>query len=263
MTPLLALAFTSAQILAAPSPDELLAQAESAFRDGLQRVAEAPDRPAEARQCFGRAARLYEKLLRAGADNAALYRNLGNASLLAGDLPRAILAYRRGLLLKPNDHALRRNLAFAREEVALPPGSLGRPPVDHRPPWLPRLPLWVPGLAFALYSLGWLGLARWWMVRRSGWLIGGGSALGMSALLATGLVWEARQDTQEQRYPIVVIAEDGVLLRKGNGLSYPPRSETPLNRGVEARLLYERGPWVQIELSGGEVGWVMQAYVIR
>ena len=49
--------------------------------------------------------------------------------------------------------------------------------------------------------------------------------------------------------------EDGVLLRKGDGQTFPPRYETPVNRGVEARRLYERGGWVQIELSGGEVGW--------
>jgi hypothetical protein len=65
---------------------------------------------------------------------------------------------------------------------------------------------------------------------------------------------------QEQQHPLVVIADDGVLLRKGNGLSYPPRYETPLNRGVEARLLVSRGDWLQIELEGGEIGWVPREY---
>jgi uncharacterized protein YgiM (DUF1202 family) len=59
----------------------------------------------------------------------------------------------------------------------------------------------------------------------------------------------------------VVIAEDGVLLRKGNSTAYPRRHETPVNRGVEARLLFERGDWVQVELSGGETGWVPRGYV--
>jgi hypothetical protein len=47
-----------------------------------------------------------------------------------------------------------------------------------------------------------------------------------------------------------------VLLRKGDGAAYPPRYETALNKGVEARRLYERRDWSQIELSGGEIGWV-------
>jgi uncharacterized protein YgiM (DUF1202 family) len=62
--------------------------------------------------------------------------------------------------------------------------------------------------------------------------------------------------------PLVVIAEDNVILRKGNGLSYPPRYEQPVNRGVEARLRYERGDWLQIELAGGEVGWVPRAVAL-
>jgi hypothetical protein len=57
-----------------------------------------------------------------------------------------------------------------------------------------------------------------------------------------------------------VIVEDNVLLLKGNGDAYPPRYETPVNQGVEARLLFERDGWLQIELSGGEVGWIRADY---
>jgi len=53
-----------------------------------------------------------------------------------------------------------------------------------------------------------------------------------------------------------------VMLRTGNGLRYPPRYETPLNRGVEARLLFTRGDWLQIEFAGGEVGWVPREYAL-
>lgn len=250
--------------VSAASPADLLARAEAAFQEGVRHVAETPTKPAEARNCFARAADLYERLRQTGADNAALERNLGNASLLAGNLPRAILAYRRGLRLAPDDHELQRNLAFAREQVVLPPpGNWGQPPIEHRPPWLPRMPVWTPALAFSLYALAWLLLIRWWMVRRNAWRKAGGAALALSAFLGAGLTWEKWRDDWENRYPLVVIADDGVLLRKGNGLAYPPRSEIPLNRGVEARLRFERGSWLQIELAGGEIGWVPLAYVLR
>ena len=36
----------------------------------------------------------------------------------------------------------------------------------------------------------------------------------------------------------------------------------PVNQGVEARLLFERDGWLQIELSGGEVGWVRAEYAV-
>jgi len=60
----------------------------------------------------------------------------------------------------------------------------------------------------------------------------------------------------------VVITADGVPLREGNGVAYPARYDAPLNRGVEARLLFVRGDWLQIELAGGEVGWVPGASTV-
>src|SRR5262249_22757717 len=90
------------------------------------------------------------------------------------------------------------------------------------------------------------------------------AALGLAgtALLSQEIVAEQRRYELDREQPLVVIAADGVLLRKGNGLSYPPRYETPLNRGVEARVLCARGAWRQIELAGGEVGWVQYDQIL-
>ena len=46
-----------------------------------------------------------------------------------------------------------------------------------------------------------------------------------------------------------------------NGPSYG-RYETPLHAGVEGRRLFVRGDWVQIELAGGEVGWLPREHVL-
>jgi uncharacterized protein YgiM (DUF1202 family) len=59
-----------------------------------------------------------------------------------------------------------------------------------------------------------------------------------------------------------VVAQDNVLLRTGNGLSYPARYDTPLNRGVEARLLLRRDDWLKVELGGGETGWLPRSSVL-
>jgi hypothetical protein len=72
-------------------------------------------------------------------------------------------------------------------------------------------------------------------------------------------LWSERQ---QSLHPLVVIAQDRVPLRNGNGVLYPPRWETPLNSGVEARLQFERGDWLQIELAGGQTGWVPRAAVL-
>ena len=89
------------------------------------------------------------------------------------------------------------------------------------------------------------------------------------ALIALGLergqfltVLAVREARNTSTAPLAVIADDGVLLRRGDGLSYPARYETPVNRGVEARVLTERRNWLQIELSGGEIGWVLREYVL-
>jgi len=203
-------------------------------------------------------------LRRRGAHNVDLYRNQGNCYLLAGDLPRAILSYRRGLRLAPDDWTLRENLTYAREQVAYPVrGDLGRPPADTVPPWLlyfsPRLSLL---LLVCFYSLGWLGLARWWMAGRTAPLAVGIVAFLLAILPAARLTLEEWREREASLHPLVVVAADGIPLRRGNGMLYPLRFETPLNRGTEASLQLERGQWLQIELAGGVLGWVPRHAVL-
>jgi hypothetical protein len=242
------------------SDADLQRQAVDSFAEGVRLREESE----KARPLFRRSADLFEELRRRGAANPALFRDQGNACLLADDLPGAILAYRCGLRLAPNDRALQQLLAAAREQVVYKqPGRFARPPINHRPPWLPRLPVGATLLlACAFYGAGWLSLTRWRMLRRGPFLSLALGLFAVAALLAAALAVEATQRRGEVARPLVVIAHDGVLLRKGNGELYPRRHETPVNRGVEARLLFERDGWLQVELSGGESGWVPREYVL-
>jgi hypothetical protein len=120
------------------------------------------------------------------------------------------------------------------------------------------------GLLFALsllaYTVGWGVLAYWWMRRRRQFLVYG-IALFLGAAAMGALLFHRQQADRIQ--PIVVIAADRVHLRKGNSFLYPPRYDTPLNRGVEAHLLFAREGWLQIQLAGGEVGWVPAADTVH
>jgi tetratricopeptide (TPR) repeat protein len=236
-------------------PDQtILERAEKEFQEG---VSLRQDRE-QARPHFRKAADYLEALRQNGVANALFYRNLGNAHLLADHLPQAILSYRRGLCLSPEDAVLRECLAEARQRVAYPPSrDLGRPQNENRPPWMPYVRTqWLIGAAFVCYVLGCVFTTRWRMVRRPRFLAGGIIFLVLSAFCGGWLVIRAAEDRDRAVHPLVVIARDGVLVRRGNSMAFPVRYDTPLNRGVEARLLYERAGWLQIQLFGGEIGWV-------
>jgi hypothetical protein len=242
------------------SDAEVLQQAEAAFHAGL----ELRSQPQEARRLFRLAAQQYELLRQHGANNAVLFRNQGNSYLLAGDVAQAILAYRRGLRLAPNDLSLRANLAQAREQVVYPEASpLGRPLPERLPPWLPRpRPWWVLLISVLLYSLGCISVTKWWMTRRGRLLSTGVTAFCLAAVASAFLMLQLWLAEDGVRHPLVVVARDGLHLRSGNGQTYPPRFATPVNRGVEGRLVHQRGSWLQIELAGGEIGWVPAASVL-
>jgi hypothetical protein len=127
-------------------------------------------------------------------------------------------------------------------------------------PWLEGG--WVVGATVCLYVLACIGLTRWLMVRRGSLLGGGLVTLIAAGILAGVAIRLGQQEQWETAHPLVVIAEEGLLLRRGNALTFPARSSTPLPPGAEARLLFERGDWLQIELASGEVGWVPTAYTL-
>jgi hypothetical protein len=240
----------------------LLEDANRHFEAGVQasRGSEA------ARPWFRTAAEDYDRLQSRGYRSPVLFRNQGNAYWLAGDLPRAILSYRRGLHLAPRDRQLLTALELARDQVAYGEGPSLRPArADGWLAWLPlpacqyctrQLLFWC---ALASYSVFWVGLSRWWMVRDRGWLITTGAALLSSSLFAGALALDLAQERDRDHHPVVVIARDGIALRKGNGRSYPLRREALLNAGVEGDLIFERGPWLQIRLADGTMGWVTRA----
>ncbi len=239
---------------------EILESVDRAFQEGIR---SRQDRE-QARPHFRQAARNLEELRRRGANNAMLYRNLGNAYLLADDLPRALLSYHRGLRLSPNDAALNELLAEARQLVVYPPsGDLGRPRREDRAAWMPYVPgEWLMGATLACYVVGCVAATRSRMVRQTRYLLGGLFFLSASALCAGGLLVRIAEERERAAHPLVVVARDEMPVRRGNGMAFPPRYETPLNRGVEGRLLLEREGWVQVELSGGEIGWLPREAVL-
>jgi hypothetical protein len=238
----------------------LLERAEAEFHAGV----EARAHPEQARKSFRAAADLYEALDRRGNENPVLCGNLGKSALLAGDLPRAVRAYGHGLRLEPGNGLLREDLEYARDQVQYPANTRTRPSADAWPPWLPRpTDDLLLAAALGLYGVACLTGTGWLMVRRKALL--NLSVVTIVLAVVPGLWWALRQsDAVEQKeHPLVVIAADATPLRTGNGLSYPRRNALPVvTRGMEARLRFERGDWVQVEFPGGEVGWLPRKSVL-
>jgi hypothetical protein len=245
---------------AAESDQELAARAQERCQAALVAGYDS----AAGRALFRQAADDYEKLRQRGYGDAALLQSEGNAYFLAGDIPRAILAYQRGLREAPGARSLRTALQSARQHAesgnshAERAGFLGLIRPAFRRCELAAL-FWT---AIACYCLSWIGWARWWMTRERSYLVAAIAAL-LGALLTAGCLAADWIDLDEDAtHPLVVAARAGVILHTGNGGSYPARLETPLQPGVEGRLRFERDDWLQIRLVTGETGWVSRGDVL-
>lgn len=66
---------------------------------------------------YAAAAALYEQAIKQDGPSSVIYYNLGNAYYKDQQIPRAILAYERALLLNPSDRDARFNLELARQKT--------------------------------------------------------------------------------------------------------------------------------------------------
>jgi hypothetical protein len=234
------------------------------FRRGVQ-LRSTPGEAAHAAETFREAALGFQCIDRFWQSPVptAVERMTGHSYFLAGDLPRAILVYRRGLRLDPADAKLRTALDYARAQVQYPPAPdlarLMQPEPEYWPPWLALRTLGI--YAFALYFAACLAATRWRMTRRRRWLAAAGIALALATVPAVGSGIEWLRQRHDAAEPVVVLARD-CPLRVGNGPDYPLRLDAPLPRGAEVRRLFERNGWVQVELSGGVVGWLPRDAVV-
>jgi hypothetical protein len=228
--------------LAAPvcasETDELRQQAEATFRRALEERD-----PTRAREAFRKVAATYEQLSAAASSSGQLYCNLGTAYLGADDVGRAILNYRRAERLNPGDERVQSGLRLALqrvESVPIPTSSWVSLPVR----------MWAGG---ALYLVGWSLLLI-------GWRYGGRKLVLVSVLVillgTVGLGSAGWQLASEALEPAGVVCAEGVVLREGNGPSFPAVRAQPLPPGCEFRVLQRMGNWQKIELSDGAVGWV-------
>jgi tetratricopeptide (TPR) repeat protein len=202
---------------------------------------------------FPDAARSYGVILNSGAASPNLLFNDGNAEFKAGNLGRAIAAYRRAALLAPRDADVRANLEFARNQVQGTTlreshwqGLIGVLTLNE---WatLAMIAFW---LAFILFSAmqirpalkgGLRGLARCT------------AAAAIFCCVCLGTITHIHSESIA-----VVILPDAVTRV---GPFDDAQNAFAVHDGAELAILDERIGWVQVGDGTGRTGWMQSAQV--
>lgn len=262
-----------------PELQRLFESANDKFRAGLE--VSKTDRPA-AEALFREAAGAWREVARIGnIHNVKLETNIANASLLGGDVPGAILAYRRALVIDPTDRVVIAGLAAARRSAgteALALGqSLGKKADGARAApgeggvrgTLAAIGEAVRGVServtIAISSrmlvfLGAVGYVAFFAcatlrmlgrLRTPGWVF---ALLIITTAASTGplLVRESRA----ARASDAVVLATNVVARNGPAELYDPAFQEPLRAGLEVAVVERRGAWTMIRLRDGREAWV-------
>lgn len=203
---------------------------------------------------YTEAARCFEALEAEGHHNGHLLYDQGNAWYRAGDVGRAVHAWRRAGLFLPRDGDLAANLRTAREKTRddlAPPderGALGRTlllPYDR----MSANELLLLGAVFWALLLV-LGAIR--MVRA--FPGSAGLLLLCGVLSAGGLIGWGARSIQLATAPLGVVLTEEVTLRSGRDVQ--SRDLALLHAGAELTVVERTTGWVQVALSSGQRGWL-------
>ena len=239
----------------ATTPAAMLARADDLFDRAALALR---DNPTAARGLFAQAAAAYQELVRDHqVRHAAIYTNLGNARLLAGDVGRAVADLRRAERLDPTSDAARRSLEAARARVpaAVAPDTSTRA-LDILLIWrriLPRSVVMLIGLCawIAVWTLGAVRIASPDNRPHAAWILipAAGAALCLGGLLLEEFAVFRRHDA-------VVIAEDAVGRLGPDAVAFEPSFSAPLAPGVEGTIVAANDDWRMLRLADGRTTWL-------
>ena len=210
---------------------------------------------------FRRAERLFARAAEDGARSAALYANLGSAALQAEHIGTAVLAYRRALLIDPDQRRALQNLEHLRAS----------------------LPAWVPqresGGLLDTFFFWHRTLSRAERARVGAFCFAAAGLLLAAAIrfrqttlrnaaLLPALVWVAllaslAMDPAARARDEAVVTAGEAVARAADSALAPVAFPAPLPGGVELRILERRSPWLRIRLANGRDAWVAESSVTR
>lgn len=212
--------------------------------------------PAQAVVLCRKAAARYERVLKdSDLKNARVYYNLANVYFRMDDLGRAILNYRRALLLDPNDGKLRQNLQYARAR------RNDQFQESEQARILKTLFFWHYDLRLSLrqklfsvfFVLFWLNAILLLYNTKAAWRVTLLLLLILSLSTGSSILISLR-NMHKQQYGVIVAAQS--MPRKGDSESYAPSFAEALHAGCEFKLLQRRKTWSEVELPDGQSCWL-------
>ena len=203
---------------------------------------------------FSGAADAYEKILQTGAQSPALLFNYANAEFKAGNLGKAIAAYRKAELLAPRDSEIRANLDFVRNQVQ---GATVRE--NRWQGWLGQLTLneWTElaagGLWLTLASLA----ARQIRPALVPKLKSATSLLAVLTVLSGSLLGLQAAAHFSRQTAVVVFAAATARSGPFDGA----QAAFTAHDGAELSVLDRHDDWVQVADGAGKIGWLSRKQV--
>ena len=198
----------------------------------------------------------YRELLANDPDATGAWLNLGNTAYRAGELGRAIAAFRVAEAKAPRDLRVAGNLDRARRDV--------EDRIDPPEPSAALRALFFWHYAFSAAELGWLvvvvsplvwgiGLAMRRRRQAVAWI----SSVGGVVVFALFVSWAIRTWNPRR---VAVVERDAIPVRTSTDRRSDVRFE--LNEGSELRWRERSAGWVRVALPSGQQGWVHEDHVI-
>jgi hypothetical protein len=190
----------------------------------------------------------YLQLLSQGTSTPALFYNLGNTWWQLGQKGRAILNYRRALVLEPHAGDAQANLLHALSQTGQDPPSPFRTELSFNAdvyPVVASAAFWTTAFALAV------GLtSRKISIFRVTAAVAWGS--GLLCLLSLGLCWCVGYGEKDPHSAIVLPTSLDLKV----GPAFSTRIAETVGEGQEVSILQERGAWILCRSQTGLAGWV-------
>lgn len=231
----------------AQSPIELMGTANDLYQEGN----------------LEEALKLYQQIEAMDYESAQLYHNLGTtwlkSSHLEDYLPQSILAFERGLRLKPNDLALQNNLDFAKGDISFRADAY--PDIFYK--------RYLKNTIKSLAAWKWMGLAvlsAWlifWMFYRFLYarkriFFFAGIALGCMAIFCLIASFTKNQWETQKNQAILF----GKIVHIKEAPAEGSQTQFKLSAGNKLKIGEDIEGWTKVYLEDGKEGWVETEFLV-